>query len=61
MRGEIYEGPDDKGRYRYGLFWIADYHPGHPLGEHRVAERGQIRFGKLPENVKNWKDLRHGN
>jgi len=40
-RCEVYEGPDDRGRYHYALFWIADYHPGHPLGEHRTAERGQ--------------------
>lgn len=44
-RIEVYEGPDSLGRYHYALFWIADYHPGHPNGEHRLAERGQHFFG----------------
>ena len=26
------------------LHWMADYHPGHPLGEYRIAERGQYYF-----------------
>jgi hypothetical protein len=44
-RIEIYEGPDKQGRYHYALFWWADYHPGHPQGEHRYAERGQHFHG----------------
>jgi hypothetical protein len=40
-RIEIYEGPNKNGYYHIAEFWMADYHPGHPLGEHRVAERGQ--------------------
>lgn len=48
-RIEIYNGPDEEGRYSYAMFWVADYHPGHPDGEHRVAERGQVFFSKLPK------------
>ena len=33
--------PKDGNRCHFALFWMADYHPGHPDGEHRVAERGQ--------------------
>jgi len=40
-RIEIYEGPDKHGYYHIAMFWMADYHPGHPLGEYRHAERGQ--------------------
>ena len=47
-RIEVYAGPDEHGRYHYARFWWADYHPGHPLGEHRRAERGQHFFGVLP-------------
>ena len=50
-RGELYSGPDSQGRYHYALFWIADYHPGHPLGEYRRAERGQHFFGVPPDGV----------
>lgn len=35
------DGPDHLGRRRYTLFWMADYHPGHPDGEHGRRERGQ--------------------
>ena len=41
-RIEIHEGPDQNGHYLYTLYWTADYHPGHPDGEHRTAERGQV-------------------
>jgi len=34
-------GPDDHGRRRFTVFWMADYHPGDPRGEYRTAERGQ--------------------
>lgn len=44
-RIEIHEGPDERGRYMYSLFWYADYHPGHPIGENRWGERGQVFFG----------------
>jgi hypothetical protein len=50
-RCEIYSGPDSAGRYHYALFWMADYHPGHPDGEYRTAERGQHFFGKPPNDV----------
>lgn len=43
-RLELHEGPDSHGRYFYTLFRMADYHPGHPLGEYRTAERGQCYF-----------------
>jgi hypothetical protein len=46
-RIEIHSGPDSLGRYSYTLFWMADYHPGHPDGEHRIAERGQCFFAPL--------------
>jgi hypothetical protein len=58
MRGELYSGPDDRGRYHYALFWMADYHPGHPDGEYRHAERGQHFFGVPPANVTSWDDRR---
>lgn len=48
-RLEIYSGPDSHGRYHYALFWMADYHPGHPNGEDRWAERGQHFFGTPPD------------
>jgi hypothetical protein len=47
-RVEVHSGPDSLGRYSYTLFWEADYHPGHPEGENRRAERGQCFFGPLP-------------
>lgn len=50
-RIEIESGPDKDGRYRYTLYWMADYHPGHPLGEHRTAERGQCFYAELPEGI----------
>lgn len=40
-RIEVYEGPNREGNYHFALFWMADYHPGHPDGEYRTAERGQ--------------------
>jgi hypothetical protein len=40
-RMEIYSGPDRDGKCHFALFWMADYHPGHPQGEHRIAERSQ--------------------
>lgn len=46
-RGEIYAGPDERRRYHYALFWCADYHPGHPDGEYRHAERGQHFFSEI--------------
>lgn len=45
---EIHSGPDDRGRYSYTLYWMADYHPGHPDGEYGWRERGQCFFGPLP-------------
>ena len=35
---------DHLGRCHFMLFWMADYHPGHPDGEYRTAERGQAFF-----------------
>jgi hypothetical protein len=48
MRMEILEGPDREGKYHYALLWMADYHPGHPLGENRIAERAQHFRAFLP-------------
>lgn len=50
-RCEIYEGPDRHGNYHYALFWMADYHPGHPEGENVIRERAQHFRTKLPEDV----------
>ncbi len=47
-RIEIHSGPDSRGRYLHTRFWMADYHPGHPDGEHRRAERGQVFNAPLP-------------
>jgi hypothetical protein len=41
VRCEIYDGPDRNGDYHFALFWMADYTPGHPDGEHVRRERGQ--------------------
>jgi rRNA maturation protein Nop10 len=51
MKLVIHDGPDEYGRYRYTLHWLASYHPGDPAGEYRIAERGQCFHGKLPNNV----------
>lgn len=48
-RIEIHSGPDERGRYHYTRFWMADYHPGHPDGEYRRAERAQHFHAPLPE------------
>ena len=47
-RIEVSSGPDSHDRYHYVKFWYADYHPGHPKGEYRHAERAQHFFGHLP-------------
>ena len=61
MRGEIYSGPDRYGNYHYALFWMANYHPGDPAGEHRLAERGQHFFGDPSvHDIVKWADLRKG-
>lgn len=37
-----YHGESDSlGRCEFSLTWVDDYHPGHPDGEDRIAERGQ--------------------
>lgn len=41
-RVEFVDGPDHKNCSTFFLFWMADYHPGHPDGEHGWRERGQI-------------------
>lgn len=51
QRIEVYRGPDSLDRYTYGLFWMANYHPGHPDGEYRWAERAQIFFCRLPKSL----------
>lgn len=48
-RLEIYEGPNKQGDYHYALFWMADYHPGHPEGEHGLRERGQHFLAPIPK------------
>ena len=48
-RIEYLSKTDDRGRCSFLLYWMADYHPGHPDGENRVAERGQC-FRADPRN-----------
>jgi len=49
VRVELHdEKPDRYGRYRYTMFWLADYHPGHPDGEHAIRERAQEFFAVPP-------------
>lgn len=43
-RVEVHRGPDERGRYGYTLFWMTNYHPGHPDGEYGWRERGQVFF-----------------
>lgn len=45
MRIEYHSKSNDSGHCSFSLHWMADYHPGHPLGENRVAERGQQFHG----------------
>ena len=40
-RIEYDSGSDKEGKCSFTLFWMADYHPGHPTREHGWAERGQ--------------------
>jgi len=59
-RIEVYEGPDRWGHYHYAIFWWADYHPGHPEGEHRLAERGQhFRGNPDRHGIHAMRDLRN--
>lgn len=46
-RIELTSGPDELGRYHFTLYWMADYHPGHPDGEYATRERGQCFFATL--------------
>jgi len=60
-RVEVYAGPNRGGEYHYAIFWMADYHPGHPEGEYRIAERGQHYLASLdsiPKDIK-WEDKRN--
>ena len=50
-RIEIRGEPDALGRRSYTLFWMADYHPGHPEGESGWRERGQCFFAVPPTDV----------
>lgn len=43
-RIEYHSKTDRLGRCSFTLYWMADYHPGHPDGEYRTAERGQCFF-----------------
>ena len=40
---------DSRGRWHYAIYWVDDYHPGHPNGEHRIAIRGQHFFANPVE------------
>jgi len=40
-----YNTPLDKdGKCSFFLYWFADYHPGDPGGEYRIAERCQVFY-----------------
>lgn len=43
-------GPDEQGRYEFTVKWWANYHPGHPGGEHAWRQRGQVFFDK-PQKI----------
>jgi len=43
-RIEYHSKSDEHGRCSFSLHWLADYHPGDPAGENRIAERGQYFF-----------------
>ena len=42
---------DKEGKARFFLYWMDNFHIGHPKGEHRYAERGQI-FKGVPSEYK---------
>lgn len=48
-RIEYHSALDAWGKCTFTLYWMADYHPGDPAGEHRRAERGQV-FHADPED-----------
>ena len=50
-RIEYSSAVDQFGKRTFTLFWLADYHPGHPKGEHQCAERGQGYYGIPEEHV----------
>lgn len=41
--------PDALGRQSFSIYWLANYHPGHPEGEYRWAIRGQNFFAKVSD------------
>lgn len=47
-RIEVHSGPDRLGRYSHTRFWMTDYTPGHPDGEYKLREVGQVFFCELP-------------
>lgn len=47
---EITSGRNSEGKCAYNLHWLADYHPGHPEGEHRLGIRSQ---GYFADPIKN--------
>jgi len=49
QRVEIHGEPDEEGKQHWSLHWLADYHPGHPDGEHGIRERGQHFHTVIPE------------
>ena len=50
-RAEYLGLTNKEGKARFFLYWMSDFHIGHPLGEHRKAERGQI-FNAVPSEYK---------
>ena len=43
-RIEYLSSNDKLGRCSFLLYWVANYHPGHPDGEHGWRERGQCFY-----------------
>jgi hypothetical protein len=50
MRIEYHTLPDKYNKCAFTLYWMADYHPGHPDGEYRTAERGQVFYADPREH-----------
>lgn len=56
---EVHSGPDEDGKYLHTRFHMASYHPGHPFGENRIAERAQVFNSTLPgdKEVSRWEGI----
>jgi len=41
---DVHGGLDSFGRASFTVYWLTDYHPGHPAGETGIDIRGQVYF-----------------